>query len=105
LCRLGAEAVETRWWLRDGLIRRSAKTVKKNENVLAPILAAIGARKLREVMAGDVQHALAMMAQRYSSAAAAMGQNALTRAIRHAEARDLVARNVGPGAAIEARGA
>jgi integrase len=35
-----------------------------------------------------------MMAQRYSSAAVAMGHNALTCAIRHAEARDLVGRNV-----------
>ena len=34
------------------------------------------------------------MALRYSSAAVAMGHNALTRAIRHAEARDLVGRNV-----------
>ena len=34
------------------------------------------------------------MALRYSSAAVAMGHNALTRAIRHAEARDLVRRNV-----------
>jgi len=81
-------------WLRDGLSGRSAKTVKKNENVLAPILAAIGARKLRDVTAGDVHQALTMMAQRYSSAAVAMGHNALTRAIRHAEARDLVGRNV-----------
>jgi len=81
-------------WLRDGLTGRSAKTVKKNENVLAPILAAIGARKLRDATAGDVQQALTVMARRYSSAAVAMGHNALTRAIRHAEARDLVARNV-----------
>jgi hypothetical protein len=34
------------------------------------------------------------MARRYSSAAVAMGHNALIRAIRHAEARDLVGRNV-----------
>jgi integrase len=34
------------------------------------------------------------MALRYSSAAVAMGHNALTRAIRHAEARDFVGRNV-----------
>jgi integrase len=81
-------------WLKEGLSGRSAKTVKKNENVLAPILAAIGARKLRELTAGDVHHALTLMAQRYSSAAVAMGHNALTRAIRHAEARDLVGRNV-----------
>jgi integrase len=81
-------------WLSEGLSGRAAKTVKKNENVLAPILAAIGARKLRELTAGDVHQALATMAQRYSSAAVAMGHNALTRAIRHAEARDLVGRNV-----------
>ncbi len=81
-------------WLEDGLSGRAAKTVKKNENVLTPILAAIGARKLRDLTAGDVHQALTLMAQRYSSAAVAMGHNALTRAIRHAEARDRVARNV-----------
>ena len=35
-----------------------------------------------------------MMAAQYSTAAVAMGHNALTRAIRHAAARDLVRRNV-----------
>jgi len=81
-------------WLADGLEGRSAKTVKKYENVLAPILTAIGSRRLRELTADDVRQALAAMAARYSSAAVAMGHNALTRAIRHAEGRDLVGRNV-----------
>ncbi len=81
-------------WLKEGLAGRSAKTIKKNENVLEPILSAIGARRLRELTAGDVHYALTTMAQRYSSAAVAMGHNALTRTIRHAEARDLVGRNV-----------
>ncbi len=81
-------------WLKEGLDGRSAKTIKKNENVLAPLLATIGARRLRELTAGDVHQALMTMALRYSSAAVAMGHNALTRAIRHAEARDLVGRNV-----------
>jgi integrase len=81
-------------WLKEGLNGRSAKTIKKNENVLAPILATIGARRLRELTADDVNQALTTMAVRYSSAAVAMGHNALTRAIRHAEARDLVGRNV-----------
>jgi integrase len=81
-------------WLREGLAGRSPKTIKKNENVLATILATIGGRKLRELTAGDVQHALAVMADKYSSAAVTMGHNALTRTIRHAEARDLVGRNV-----------
>lgn len=71
-----------------------SKTIKKNENVLAPILTVIGARRLRELAAGDVRQALTAMAARYSTAAVAMGHNALTRAIRHAEARDLVGRNV-----------
>ncbi len=81
-------------WLKEGLGGRSAKTIKKNENVLAPILATIGARRLRELTAGEVHQALTTMALRYSSAAVVMGRNALTRAIRHAEARDLVGRNV-----------
>jgi integrase len=81
-------------WLQEGLAGRAPKTVKKNENVLDPILAVIGARRLRELTAGDVHHALTTMAQRYSSAAVAMGHNALTRTIRYAEARDLVGRNV-----------
>jgi integrase len=81
-------------WLAMGLEGRSAKTVKKNENVLAPILTAIGSRRLRELTADDVRQALTAMAARYSTAAVAMGHNALTRAIRHAEGRDLVGRNV-----------
>jgi integrase len=81
-------------WLNEGLDGRSAKTIKKNESILAPILATIGPRRLRELTAGEVHQALTTMALRYSSAAVAMGHNALTRAIRYAEARDLVGRNV-----------
>jgi len=81
-------------WLAHGLDGRSAKTIKKNQNVLAPILKVIGARKLRELTAADVRQALAKMATQYSSAAVTMGHLALKRAIRHAEANDLVARNV-----------
>ena len=44
-------------WLSSGLDGRSAKTVKKNENVLEPILTVIGGRKLRELTAGDVRQA------------------------------------------------
>jgi integrase len=81
-------------WLASGLEGRSAKTVKKNQNVLEPILAVIGARKLRDLTAADVRQALASMAAGYSTAAVSMGHLALKRAIRHAEANDLVARNV-----------
>jgi integrase len=81
-------------WLDAGLAGRSAKTVKKNQNVLEPILAAIGARKLRDLTADDVRQALAAMADQYSTAAVTMGHLALKRAIRHAQASDLVSRNV-----------
>lgn len=81
-------------WLAQGLHGRSPKTIKKNENVLTPILATIGGKRLRELTADDVHQALAAMALRYSSAAVVMGHNALTRTIRHSEARDLVGRNV-----------
>jgi integrase len=81
-------------WLAHGLDGRSPKTVKKNQNVLEPILTIIGARKLRDLPAADVRQALAAMAAGYSTAAVSMGHLALKRAIRHAEANDLVARNV-----------
>jgi integrase len=81
-------------WLATGLDGRSPKTITKNQNVLEPILAVIGARKLRDLTAADVREALAAMAARYSTAAVSMGHLALKRAIRHAEANDLVSRNV-----------
>ena len=81
-------------WLAHGLDGRSSKTVTKNQNVLEPILNVIGARKLRDLSAADVRQALAAMAARYSTAAVSMGHLALKRAIRHAEANDLVSRNV-----------
>jgi integrase len=81
-------------WLKEGLDGRAAKTIKKNENVLEPILKVIGARKLRQLSAADVRQALSKMATGYSSAAVTMGHLALKRAIRHAEANDLVSRNV-----------
>ena len=66
-------------WLAHGLEGRSAKTVTKNQNVLEPILAGIGARKLRELTAADVRQALAAMAAGYSTAAVSMGHLALKR--------------------------
>ena len=60
-------------WLAHGLEGRSAKTVTKNQNVLEPILAVIGARKLRDLTAADVRQALAAMAAGYSTAAVSHG--------------------------------
>jgi integrase len=57
-------------------------------------LVSTGARKLRELTAADVRMALPKMAADYSRSAVTMGHLALKRAIRHAEANDLVSRNV-----------
>ena len=59
-------------WLEQGLHGRSPKTIKKNENVLTPILATIGGMRLFELTADDVHQALTAMALRYSSTAVAM---------------------------------
>jgi hypothetical protein len=56
-------------WLANGLAGRSAKTVKKNQNMIEPILKVIGTRKLRELSATDVRQALSAMAAGYSSTA------------------------------------
>lgn len=81
-------------WLASGLTGRSAKTIKKNENVLEPILAVIGSTRLRELDAAAVDRALRHVAKSYSSAVVTMGHGALTRVLRHAMARSLVAVNV-----------
>src|SRR5260370_30586482 len=64
-------------WLKEGLVGRSTKTIKKNENVLEPLLKVIRARKLRELTAGGVRRALATIAATSSSAVVTMGQLAL----------------------------
>lgn len=90
-------------WLDEGLDGRSAKTIKRNRSlfyaadapdVLRPEFAAIGRQKLRELNAAQVRQALVAAAQTRSSATVSLIHNCLTRAIRHAEARDLVRRNV-----------
>jgi len=81
-------------WLASGLDGRSEKTIRKNADVLGPVLRVIGSKRLRELTAADVQAALAHVAVTRASATVAMTHNCLTRAIRHAEARDLVRRNV-----------
>jgi integrase len=81
-------------WLRNGLGGRTAKTIQTNQDVLEPILKVLGGRRLRQLTAADVQQALSRMATQYSSATVTKGHLALKRAIRHAEANDLVARNV-----------
>jgi integrase len=81
-------------WLCDGLDGRSAATVAKYGHVLKPVLELIGHAPLRELTAHDVHRALIVLAKDRSSATVAIAHNAMTRVIRHAEARDMVRRNV-----------
>lgn len=81
-------------WLSDGLDGTSERTRTLYEGLLEPVLEMIGARPLRDLSAGDVHSALGQLASRYSTRSLQITRNSLERAIRHAEANDLVARNV-----------
>jgi integrase len=81
-------------WLREGLDGRSARTRGLYEGLLEPVLEIIGARPLRGLSAGDVRSALGQLTSRYSTRSLQITRNSLARAIRHAQANDLVGRNV-----------
>src|SRR5262249_1947400 len=81
-------------WLADGLPGRTAKTIETNHDALKPLLADLGSVRLTELTAHDVRSALKKMAARYSTRTMQKAHNCLTRVIRHAEAHDLVRRNV-----------
>jgi integrase len=81
-------------WLDEGLDGRSAKTISTNREVLAPLLPLIGKIPLRELTAAHVRAALTKLAATRSTRTVTIARNALIRAIRHAEANDLVRRNV-----------
>jgi integrase len=70
------------------------KTISKNREVLTPLTALIGAAKLRDLTAADVRPALAQLATSRSTRSVQMAHNSLVRAIRYAEANDLVGRKV-----------
>jgi integrase len=81
-------------WLDAGLDGRSESTITKYRHVLRPVSEKFGRAILRDLTANDVRRALTSLAKEQSSATVAIAHNALTRAIRHAESRDKVRRNV-----------
>ena len=81
-------------WLAEGLPGRAAKTVEVYRDALRPVLAVIGRIPLRDLTVQDVRTALAKMAVTNSTPTLQKAHNCLTRALRHAEGRDLVRRNV-----------
>jgi integrase len=81
-------------WLAEGLDGRSAGTITLNRHILKPVTAVIGGIDLRKLTAHDVRRVLVLLAQDHSSRTVTVAHNALTRAIRHAEANRHVVHNV-----------
>jgi len=81
-------------WLAHGLDGRSPETVKTNKLVLVPLMKVIGSTVLKELTANDLRTALRKTAATRSTRTLQVMHNAIERAIRHAEADDLVGRNV-----------
>ena len=81
-------------WLHEGLDGTSERTRTLYGGLLEPVVEMIGARPLRDLSAGDVRSALGQLVTRYSTRSLQITRNSLERAIRHAEADDLVGRNV-----------
>lgn len=81
-------------WLEHGLDGRSPKTVSTYREVTAPLLPLIGTISLRGLTAADVRTALTRIGATLSNRTVTIAHQVLTRAIRHAEANDLVRRNV-----------
>ena len=81
-------------WLANGLNGRSDRTRELYRDTVKPLRERLGEVKLRELTAGDVQETLDALAGRLSTRSLQITRLCLERAIRHAEVRDLVGRNV-----------
>ena len=81
-------------WLASGLSGRSDRTRELYRDTVKPLREPLGDVRLRELTAGDVQQTLDELAGRLSTRTLQILRNCLERAIRHAEVRDLVGRNV-----------
>jgi integrase len=82
-------------WLTHGLHGRSAATVAQNRHLAeAHILPMIGKKRLRDLKAHDVDRMLTARRHQLSTSTLQRVLSVLRRAIRWAEARDLVGRNV-----------
>ncbi len=81
-------------WLAHGLSGRSARTKELYRDTVKSLKERLGDAKLKELTAGDVQETLDALAERLSTRSLQIVRNCLERAIRHAEVRDLVGRNV-----------
>ena len=81
-------------WLQGGLPGRSERTHSVYREALKPLMGQIGSRPLRELTAGDVRDGLEVLSDHLSTRYLQIAKTSLARAIRYAEAHDLVGRNV-----------
>ena len=81
-------------WFAEGLSGRSARTVQLYRDGVAPLAEKLGSHQLRKLSAAQVRSAMAGLIDRLSTQSLHIAHNCLVRAIRHAEAADLVGRNV-----------
>ena len=81
-------------WLTYGLNGRAINTVKKNRHLCQHIITGLGARKLRDLSATDVDRWLLSIAKILSNRSLREVHGCLTRSINRAMARDYVKRNV-----------
>ena len=81
-------------WLAGGLPGRSERTRSIYREALIPLLDRIGGRPLRELTARDVRNGLEPLGDTLSTRYLQIARASLARAIRYAEAHDLVGRNV-----------
>jgi hypothetical protein len=81
-------------WLEHGSSGRSARTIQLSRDGVRPLTDRLGFRPLRKLSAADVRSALAALSEQLSTRSLQIAHDFLVRAIRHAEADDLVDRNV-----------
>jgi integrase len=81
-------------WLEGGLPGRSERTRSVYREALAPLTGQIGSKLLKELTAGDVRGGLEALSGRLSTRYLQVAKASLARAIKYAEAHDLVGRNV-----------
>jgi hypothetical protein len=70
------------------------ETIEVNADSLEQLLGSIGGIALHDLTAQDVRSALRRMASTHATRTVQKAHKCLTRPIRHAEAQDLVRRNV-----------
>ncbi len=82
-------------WLAFGLAARAASTVSNYRTVAAMhIIAPLGARRLRDLTAADVDRWLLAESRKVSTRTLRLMHSLLNRSVRHAMARDKIKRNV-----------